>query len=53
MLSLAHLPSDDIPAAFDEVKKEFLVEAKVVVQWLEDNYHKRVQIRHRNIRNLL
>ncbi|CAI6354155.1 unnamed protein product [Macrosiphum euphorbiae] len=50
MLALAFIPSENIPAAFDELKATFPPEAEEVVQWFEDNYvHGR--IRRRNQRN--
>jgi hypothetical protein len=42
--ALAFLPSDDIPAAFDQLKDYIPEEANEVVQWFEDNYvHGRIR----------
>ena len=38
LFALAFLPSNEIPAAFDNLKSEILVEINNVVQWFEDNY---------------
>ena len=42
--ALAFLPASEIPAAFDILKDKMPNEAKVVVQWFEDNYvHGRIK----------
>ncbi|KAL4112969.1 hypothetical protein QTP88_016681 [Uroleucon formosanum] len=51
MLALAFVPSENIPAAFDELKATFPLEAEEVVQWFEDNYVHGRMIRRRNQRN--
>lgn len=47
--ALAFLPPEDIPAAFDELKRHIPEEASLIVQWFEDNYvHGRIRRRLRD-----
>jgi hypothetical protein len=49
LFTLAFLPADDIPSAFDLLKPEIPSEANSVVTWFEDNYvYRRIQRRLRN-----